>query len=203
MKRIHLTAIAACALGIVASFSASATPVHATFNGSVTGALFINELLTDFPIGTAASFDVTFDDSSLGPIATTSFSVEPVSGTVKLGAYEWILDSGHITSYEFTLSDGHVNWYELQLTGTGPTIPSGASLFGLFTQFTPDLQLVSSQSLMVGFAYQFDGGTNFGYAYIDGNFAATKSTTVPEPATAFLMIPALALLLRKRRVTWN
>lgn len=44
---------------------ASAVPLRATFDGNVSGSSgFFNTVLNDFPAGTAASFDVTFEDTA-------------------------------------------------------------------------------------------------------------------------------------------
>ena len=90
-------------------------PIHATFNGTVTGASDFNtSVLADFPVGTGASFDVVFDNGNLGPTFPTTFTVANVSGTVHLGSLEWTLDSGGIASFQFE-SSGTVDWYDIKL----------------------------------------------------------------------------------------
>jgi hypothetical protein len=189
---------------------ASAVPVHATFDGTVAGSSgFFNSVLNDFPVGTTAAFDVTFDDSGLVDDAAliNDFDVAPVAGRVRLGSLEWLLDAGRVWTFSYMSGPGNpVISYGLQLTGTGPSIAGGsASLFGLFLSLTPDATPLASRMPFVGFAYPFDGGEFYSYADLAGTFRTSRqSTSVPEPATALLMCAGLALLAcvrRSRRLT--
>jgi hypothetical protein len=183
---------------------ASAVPVRATFDGAVTGSsgLFTN-VLSDFPAGTTASFDVTFDDSGLvdDAAAVSDLDVAPVSGWLRLGTLEWLLDAGRVYTYSYLIQPGNpVLSYGLQLTGTGPTIAGGsASLFGLFLSVTPDATPFGSNGPMVGFRYPFAGGELYSYADLAGNFhTSSEQRSVPEPGSGLLMCSALALLLWMR-----
>jgi hypothetical protein len=180
---------------------ASAVPVRATFNGTVSGSSgFFNNVLNDFPIGTTASFDVTFDDSGLVDDAAlvNDFDVAPVSGWVRMGSLEWLLDAGRVYTYTYMIGPGNpVQSYGLQLTGTGPTIAGGAgSLFGLFMQVTPDAAPKPGSAPLIGFRYPFDGGEFYSYADLSGDYRTSRETTsVPEPNTGLLMLSGLALLV--------
>ena len=180
---------------------ASAVPVRATFNGTVSGSSgFFNNVLNDFPIGTTASFDVTFDDSGLADDAAlvNDFDVAPVSGWVRMGSLEWLLDAGRVYTYTYMIGPGNpVQSYGLQLTGTGPTIAGGAgSLFGLFMQVTPDAAPKPGSAPFIGFRYPFDGGEFYSYADLSGDYRTSRETTsVPEPNTGLLMLSGLALLV--------
>ena len=184
---------------------ASAVPVHATFDGTVSGSSgSFTTVLNDFPAGTTASFDVTFDDSGLVDDAAlvNDFDVAPVSGRVRLGSLEWLLDAGRIWTYTYMIGPGNpVISYGLQLTGTGPSIAGGsASLFGLFLSLTPDATPLTSRMPLVGFAYPFDGGEFYSYADLAGNFSTSREgTPVPEPNAVLLMCGGLALLAGLRR----
>lgn len=190
---------------------ASAVPVRATFDGSVTGSTGLNDaVLSDFPLGTTASFDLTFNDAALVDDAAdaTTFDLGPVSGWVRLGALQWSLDAGHIWSFTYNSvpPDFPVVSYGMQMTGTGPSIAGGAaSLFGLFMTLTPDATPITGLSPMVGFTYPFDGGEFYSYAQLSGNFqTSTESRSVPEPSTALLMCGALGMLVLlrvRKRVT--
>ena len=209
MKKTIPLVIAAFAFTL--SQLASAVPLRATFDGSVTGSSGLNDaVLNSFPLGTAASFDLTFDDAPLVANAAdqTTFDLGPLSGWVRLGGLEWTLDAGHIWSYTFnsTPPDFPVVSYGLQMTGSGPTIANGAaSLFGLFMTLTPDGLPFGANGPSVGFAYPFDGGEFYSYANLTGNFQTTRENpSVPEPNMLLLMSSAMGLLLLlrvRKRVT--
>jgi hypothetical protein len=198
--------IAACAFTLPQL--ASAVPLRATFDGSVTGSSgFFTSVLNDFPLGTAASFDVTFDDTALVDDASlaTSFDLAPVSGWVRLGGLEWTLDAGRIWTYTYNYVPPNFPTvsFGAQLTGTGPTIAGGAaSLFGLFMTLTPDGLPLAANGPKVGFAYPFDGGEFYSYADLSGEFHTSRENrSVPEPNAMLLMSSALGLrlLLRVRK----
>ena len=185
---------------------ASAVPVRATFDGTVAGTSGIfNQVLNDFPAGTTASFDVSFDDSGLVDSAAGAidFDLAPVSGWLRMGSLEWLFDAGRVWTYTYQnqAPDFPVVSYGLQLTGTGPTIAGGsASLFGLFLSVTPDAVPFGSNRPFVGFRYPFDGGEFYSYADLSGTFRTSRqSTSVPEPNAALLMCAGLALLVCVRR----
>ena len=207
MKRMIPLLVAA--FGCMVSQLASAVPVRATFDGAVTGSSgFFSNVLSDFPAGTTASFDVTFDDAGLvdDVSLTGDFDLAPVSGWLRMGALEWLLDAGRI--YTYTYQNQPPNFpvvsYGLQLTGTGPSIAGGsASLFGLFMQLAPDGTPFGSNGPMVGFAYPFPGGELYSYADLAGNFhTSSEQRPVPEPGSGILMCSALALLLEMRTKKW-
>jgi len=180
---------------------ASAVPLRATFDGSVAGSDgFFSNVLNDFPVGTAASFDVTFDDTALVDDASlvTSLDLAPVSGWVRLGGLEWTLDAGRIYTYTYnnTPPTFPILSFGAQLTGTGPTIAAGAaSLFGLFLSLAPDGQ-AGPYAQSIGFRYPVDGGEFYSYADLSGEFHTSRENrSVPEPNTVLLMSSALGLLL--------
>jgi hypothetical protein len=186
------------ALTCTVSQVASAVPVNATFSGNVSGAGgFFTEVLNDFPVGTAASFDVTFDDAGLvSSLPVTDFDLAPVSGWMRLGSLEWNFDAGRIFSYSFfNVPGGDVVWYGLQLTGTGPTIGGNASIFGLFLTLTPDLDLFTGTVPRAGFAYPVPNGEFYSYADLSGTFTTSRQgTSVAEPSAVVLWSGALLLL---------
>jgi hypothetical protein len=178
---------------------AAAVPVRATFDGTVSGSSVFSNVLSDFPVGTTASFDVSFDDAGLvdSALNATDFDLAPVSGWLRLGSLEWLFDAGRIWTYSYTNDPGFpVVSYGLQLTGAGPTISNGAaSIFGLFLQLTPDATPLAGRDPLAGFRYPFDGGEFYSYANLTGTFSTSRETTsVPEPSTGVLMCSALALL---------
>lgn len=191
------------AFACMVSQVASAVPVHATFSGNVSGAsgLFTN-VLNDFPIGTAAAFDVTFDDAGLLDAAPiTDYDLAPVSGWMRLGSLEWLFDAGRVWSYSYLNGpDYPIVSYGLQLTGTGPTIGGNASIFGLFLTLAPDLTQYTGSVPRAGFAYPVPNGEYYSYADLAGTYTTTRrGTSVPEPNAALLSCGALVLLAFLRR----
>lgn len=194
-----LVAALACAVPQLAS----AIPVNATFNGTVSGAAgSFDTVLTDFPVGTAASFDVTFDDARLVDDAAllTGYDVGPVSGWLRLGTLEWLFNAGSIWTYSYLNGPGNpVVSYGLQLTGTGPTISDSGSIFGLFLTLTPDATPFAGRAPMAGFRYPVPSGEYYSYADLSGIFRTSNQTSVPLPGTGVLMFSAVALLAVWRR----
>lgn len=181
---------------------ASAIPVNATFNGTVSGSSTFTNVLSDFPIGTAASFNVTFDDAGLVDDAAqvTDYDVAPVSGWLRLGSLEWLFDAGRINTYTFMSGPGNpVISYGLQLTGTGPTISDNGSIFGLFLALTPDATPFAGFGPRVGFGYPVPSGTYYSYADLSGIFRTSNERSVPAPGTGLLMFSAVVLLAVWRR----
>ena len=202
MKPIRSLVVAA--LACVAAVPASAVPIRATFSGTVTEYNIFPNVLNDIPVGTAASFDVTFDDSGLGSTAPlTDFDLAPVSGTVTLGSRSYTLGAGIVDQYFFNGTTNAILGYGLQLTGSGPTLSGNASLYGLFLRRAPDLTPYFDIPPTVGFAYPVAGGEFYSYAVLGGTFTAARVTSVtsqvPEPSSALLLLPALLLVWSSRR----
>lgn len=203
MKRlVSLSALALTAALALLSPLAAAAPVSFSFSGTVTGAsAFNSDVLVDFPIGTPASFSVTFDSAPLTPTAPPPTNdVGPVSGQLALDTDVWQLDNGTIFSYQYQINTAAVDWYFLQFTGTGPSISNSGQLYGLLLQLTPDLQLFpGDSSIQVGFGYPAGNGTFYSYAYLGGRLSQVGRT--PEPASLVLVglgLVGLAFARRRR-----
>jgi hypothetical protein len=189
-----------------ASLPAAATPIHAVFSGTVTGQLgFANDVINTFPLGTLASFDVSFDDTNLTPDVFSSWSaldLAPVSGSVRLGSQEWVLNAGGVsTTYAPTPGGGNPTLaYGLHLTGTGPVIATDDSFYGLFLRLTPNLDAFTADDFMVGFRSSSENSETYGYAKLSGTSSVTQdAVAVPEPGTMLLSSTAFALMWFRRR----
>jgi hypothetical protein len=181
---------------------AAAVPIHATFNGTVSGSGVFTNVLNDFPLGTAASFNVTFDDAGLVDDAAqvNDYDVAPVSGWLRLGSLEWLFNAGRINTFSYLPGPGNpVTSYGVQLTGTGPTVSDNGSIFGLFLTLTPDATPLADFGPRVGFAYPVPNGTYFSYADLSGILRTSGETSVPAPGMGWLMFGAVVLILFARR----
>lgn len=193
----HFASFLAAASLLLAAPLASSAPVTLTFSGAVadwTG--FNDKVFDDFPVGTLASFNITFDAEPLVPYAPPPYTVlNSVSGNVSLGSDVWTLDAGWIFSYSWDGNTNEILWYGLQFTGNGPDVSDNGSLYGLFVRLTPTLDPVSADKnpFTVGFAYPVDSGEYYSYAVLSGEFSRT--TTVPEPGALPLALLAIAGLL--------
>lgn len=197
------------AMGVAAlilwTSAAEAIPVRAMFHGEVIGSLSFPQVLADFPVHTAASFELNFDDADLPANLPATFPPISASGWLRLGSYEWTLDAARVFSVTYTSIDPFpVLRYNLQWTGTGPSIPSGGSLFGLFTNLEmPTLGPSLSNSLIAGFGYPTSSGEFYSYAVLNGVYAIGP-VAVAEPGSLALMLVGLggvAMRLRRRAAT--
>lgn len=207
MKRLIQRTLAMAGVALLAFWSAGASAdlITARFDGTVSGYmpgfLDLNAVAydNDHPIGTAVHWDMTFDNSfiglSLGDLLTQTRNL-PVSGTLQVGtdAYNWT----DLNMFSLMLGpSGSVTGYRPQVNGTGPLTSDGASFFGMFWTFGPDMSLIAPG--LIGYAYEYGIGSFYGYLETVGEYSFGPASRVPEPATALLALPAVLLLLRKRR----
>ena len=89
--------------------------------------------------------------------------------------------------------------YEISgvVTAVGPDTSDGADFFGMFWSFAPDLSLIGSP--LIGYGYTNGGTTSYAYLVASGDYSVAPVNSVPEPATALLVLPALLLLRRRLR----
>jgi hypothetical protein len=200
----RLSTLAAAWLALAAG-SAQAALVTASYSGSVTGVSGLtSQALGDHPAGTAVSWSFTFDDAfkSIRPSSGDVFGAasQPTTGSVTIGGDSYTLNYARLFSYSYDLGTDEVLWYQFQVEGSGPVTASGGSFSGLWAQLSPTMDLRSGE---VGFGYGFPGVTVYSYLGTAGTYTlrpAGGGGTVPLPATAWLVLPALAWLARRQQL---
>ncbi len=207
MKRLIQRALAAAGVALLAAWScgASAELITARFDGTVSGYepgfLDLNAVAydNDNPIGTAVHWDMTFDNSftSLSLNDFLNQGYPSMSGSLQVGANSWSLTGFQQFSLSYNGFTGAITGYRPQVVGTGPGSSDGASFFGMFLTFAPDLSLLYPG--LIGFDYASEFAHTYGYLETIGTYSFGSATNVPEPATALLLLPAALLLMRKRR----
>lgn len=202
----RLIASAAGVLALcAAAANAHATPVTAHYDGSVTGYQFgfldpaAVAFDNDNPVGTAISWDLSFDDGFLGKPWFDSFGHYAATGSLQVGNRHVELDGFSFISL-FIAADGiGVAAYQTEVYGTsvGPATSDGADFFSLVLTWRPDLSLQDPP--LVGYGYTQGIATYYGYLATAGDYRLDRDGSVPEPATVLLAAPALWWMVRRRR----
>jgi hypothetical protein len=186
------------------STASHATLVTSRFSGTVTSYAYgfldpnVTAIDDDHPLGTVVEWDLTFDDSFVALGYPGLFSVPPpaVSGSLQVGPDEYTFTGMRFSSLSFGADFNTILSYGAQMSAVGPGTSDGADFFAMFWSFGPDLSLVGAPH--IGYGYSNDFGTVYGYVVASGDYSVGPANQVPEPATALLAIPPLALLWRRR-----
>lgn len=193
------TLAATCALAAF-SAGASAAMLTASYSGTVSGYVFLPQVLDDFPVGTPVSWEFTFDDSFRSLDATGDVfgaANQAISGWAQVGADRLALDHFGLFSIRFNGGgDYSITDYRALVSGTGPGISNGGEFYGLF--LTMNSLLSTQSSPLVGYAYSSPGVTSYGYLAVEGAGSIVPAQ-VPVPGTAWLALPALVGLAWQRR----
>jgi hypothetical protein len=176
---------------------ATATPYTVNFTGSVeSDYLFIDKILDSYPIGTPVSFTATFDENFYTNGVHTRGYTSAATGSMQVGSSTYLFDSS-IQGWSGSDFYGH-EFFGVQMMGSGPTMADGGDFFGLFFDFNSDVTL--NGPAVFGLQYlNPQGGGYFSYAQLAGTISVAPAASVPEPSTAMLLLPALALVWRTRR----
>jgi hypothetical protein len=142
---------------------------------------------------------MTFDDAflALDYPALLSQPAPAVSGSLQIGSDEYALTDWRFFSLTFGADFSTVLNYRPRISAVGPDTSDGADFFGMFWSFAPDLSLIGSP--LIGYGYTNGGTTSYAYLVASGDYSVAPVNSVPEPATALLVLPALLLLRRRLR----
>lgn len=194
--KLRLTAAALVgAFAATASVPAHAGVIYMSYTGTVFNYFSLGILQDDFPIGTAVSMSLSYDDSFIGlPTSQFYLGMAPaISGTMNLGGSVYTLNAMRLSYYSYgaTVDDPSPN-YGFHVSGTGPDTDDGEVFSGLGLNFgggslgAPNL---------IGF-----GNTNWqvasnGYLLISGTTTHQQlPNAVPAPGSLALFLAGLGAL---------
>lgn len=195
----------ALALAGLAPTGASAALLTASYSGTVDGFFDRDTVLNVFPIGTAVSWEFTFDDA---------FRTEPgggevlgralqgnIDGWLQIGADRIELERFSLYQYAYNGITGDIRWYRPRVGGSGPTIAGGGEFYELLVTMPATLDAQSDALVGYSFTTTTRDFTYFNYAYVSvsGMGSIRPAHAVPAPATSWLALPALAWMLRRPR----
>ncbi len=148
------------------------------------------------------TLSLTFNETYSDRTYSFTDNLGPVSGTMSVGAGNYVFSNYLPFTYSIDSTTGDVLWVGTRFTGSGPA-PSGADLFSLFLVITPDMTLFNDPRLGFGWTTQYDSGisvTNYGYVDFTGEGTISRASRVPEPASiALLGLGLLGLVASRRR----
>lgn len=200
MKSIFSTLALCGALGAMPA--AHAVPVLSTFSGAVSSYWSLPIVADDLPLGTAASWSFTFDNSFAALDASQLYlgMSQDITGALQLGSSSYSLSRLRLTSYAYNAGNPNgVGHYGFWVQGSGPDTDDGEPFSGLWIGFNHDVSSLFGPNL-ASFGNVDGMVANNGYAFLTGQFGISLAPNeIPLPPTLWLAIAALALLRMPRR----
>lgn len=193
---------AATATVWLATGTANAAPVTASFTGTVTGGRPSAPALLEYPLGTPVSWEFSFDDAFLAVSpADDVFGAgsQPATGWATVGTETYALNFARLWAYATVTEDSirRIVSYAFVIEGIGPTSPRGGVFDGLWVSFDATLALLTSSIAYMSTATS-EGPFGSRILNLDGAYRVTRSNSVAEPTTAWLLLAAVAMLARRR-----
>ena len=190
LRTAVLTLVAA--LSVLPSLPVHAGLINMSYSGSVFGYFSLPILQDDFPLGTAVSMALTYDDSFIGlPTSQFYLGLAPaISGTMTLGGSVYTLNAMSLSyfSYGATTADPSPN-YGFHVSGTGPATDDGEVFSGVDLTFGG---ASLGRSGLIGFGNTNWFVANNGYMLHSGTTSYQRvSNPVPAPGTLALLLAGL------------
>lgn len=180
-------------LAALAGVPAHAGLIAMQFSGSVYGHWSLPIVEDDFPVGTAVSMALTYDDSFIGVPATQFYlGLAPaISGTVTVGSSQYQIQSMRLSyfSYGATADDPSPN-YGFHAAGTGPATDDGEVFSGIDLFFSA---ATLGRPTLIGFGNTDWQVAHNGYLLVSGTATHERlPSPVPLPGTLWLLLAALS-----------
>jgi len=204
---LHRLAGASLCLAALCSGGAIAAPVTASFAGAITSLRdgSVDRLISDFPVGTAVSASVNFDNSLPGVTLSQPPVTIAASGELVFGAAVYTVTGIRVSGRAVTGAPTVPDYWSFFIQATGPSTDDGDIFYGFlwylnaaldgFRGAPPDYPL---QAAWAGPDIATAGGAIYA-ANIVGTLNVQASNAVPLPPTAALALLALAALGCTRR----
>ena len=198
----HPLAAASLCLALLCGGSAFAAPVTASFTGAITSLREGNDgrLSSDFPVGTAVSAAVNFNNSLPGVVLEQPPVVIAASGTLMFGTTVYNVTGIRAFGRSVFGAPTVPDFWSLFILATGPSTDDGDVFRGFQWYLNPSLDgfygpapTVPLQAAWVGATHATTGGPVYA-ANIEGRLSFQPDTAMPVPAPPTAALALLGLL---------
>lgn len=205
---LHRLAGASLCLAAFFSGGATAAPVTASFDGTITSlrAGSVDRLISEFPVGTAVSATVNFDNSLPGVTLSQPPVIIAASGQLMFGTAIYAVNGIRASGRAVTGAPTVPDYWSFIIQATGLNTDDGDLFYGFywflnaaldgFRGAPPDYPL---EAAWAQHTVATGGGGSIYAANIVGTLNVQASNAVPVPPTAALALLALAALGFTRR----
>jgi len=207
----QILASASLCLAALGSGVAIAAPVTASFTGAITNLREGNNgrLSSDFPVGTAVSASVNFDNNLPGVTVEQPPVIMAASGNLRFGSAVYTVTGIRVFGRAVAGAPTVPDYWSFFIQATGPSTDDGDVFYGFLWYLNPALTgfsgaapAVPLQAAWVTSTHAASGGPLYA-ANIVGTLNVQASNAVPVPPTAALALLGLAALGCTRRRSWG
>ena len=204
---LHRLAGASLCLAALGSSIATAAPVTASFAGTITSLRdgSVDRLISDFPVGTAVSATVNFDNSLPGVTVERPPVIMAASGNLTFGSAVYTVTGIRVFGRAVAGAPTVPDYWSFSILATGPSTDDGDIFYGFTWFLNPALDgfrgsppAYPLQAAWVRSTHATSGGPLY-VANIVGTLNVQASNAVPVPPTAALALLGLAALGCTRR----